>query len=75
MAYRTRAKSKRPSRSYGARRSTARRTSRAPARRARRTGGGSARTIRIVIEQPSANSVQRPPIGMAPAAEPRKATF
>lgn len=77
MAYR---KSSRKS----TRKSAGRSVSRKPARRAysRRTTRSSnrksagSRTIRIVIEQPVATSaVQRPPIGMVPAAEPRKATF
>lgn len=62
------------SRSYRGRSSNARRsTARGPSR-ARRSSS-SPRTIRIVIEQPPANAVARPPIGMAIAPMPKKATF
>lgn len=44
--------------------STARRTT------ARGRGGSAARTVRIVIEQASANPIQRPDLGLM--AEPRK---
>lgn len=74
MAYRSRGRSTRSratSRrsSGGARRSSSRSYSRAPARtrRASRRTAGIGRTVRIVIETPSANPLARPDlIGMKP---------
>lgn len=82
MAYGTRRKTRTVARRTSSRSGAARRTSygargRGTVRRStRRASSGGARTIRIVIEQPSATAVSRPmPIGMAAAATPRKAAF
>lgn len=79
MAYSPRRKSRSTSRRTSARRGYTRRTTRSTAGRARRTTArrrsAGTRTIRIVLEQAPANAVQRPPLGMAQAPTPRKATF
>lgn len=77
MAY---SRTRRTSRSKSARRASARTAGRSYGRRtaSRRSNARRstvARTVKIVIEQAPANQVQRPPIGMAPAATPKKATF
>ena len=78
MAHRTRSRrSSRPTyraraRVSYARGSGRRRTARRSTARSGRARGG---TVRIVIEQPGANPIARPQIGMVQAGPPQKAMF
>lgn len=75
MAYRRTSKSRRTTRRTSASYRTGRSAARSSRRTTRRRASGGARTIRIVIEQGAGNPVARPPLGMVPVAEPRKASF